>query len=62
MANEKEKAISDYLERRKEEAKKYFQDQVDSALSEISTLSRQLKAAKKRLLDLEYEEPESLDI
>lgn len=58
----KEEAISNFIERKKEEAKKVFQSQVDAALSEISTLSNQLKTAKKRLLELKYKEPEQLDI
>lgn len=61
MQNEKEKAVSMYLLRRREDAQKAFQAQVSSVLSEISELSRRLTEAKKRLLKLEYEEPESLD-
>lgn len=61
MGNEKKEAISNYLEQRKEEAKKTFQSQVNSALNEISTLSKQLKSAKERLLKLEYIEPEAIE-
>lgn len=62
MDDQKDTAIADYEERRVKEAERIFQGQVDSALSEISTLSNQLKAAKKRLLELEYKKPEPLDL
>jgi len=62
MENEKEKAVSMYLESRREDAQKAFQAQVNAILSDISELSRRLKEAKGRLLKLEYNEPEPLDI
>ena len=40
MENEKEKAVSMYLERRRKDAQEAFQGQVSAALSEISELSR----------------------
>ena len=62
MSTEKENAIADFQGRRVEQAKKDFQCEVDGILRKISTLSHSLSAAKKRLLDLNYTEPESLDV
>ncbi len=61
MNEEKLQAMNDFLERRKEIAKENFQKKVDAALTNISSLSQQLKKAKKAFSEINYEEPETID-
>jgi len=54
----KEQAIAKFQEDKIQNAKDVFQGEVNSILREITEYSHQLSIAKKRLLDLEYKEPE----
>lgn len=62
MSTEKENAVLEYAADRKKEAFRDFQQRVNNILNEISALSHRLKAAKKCFSELEYEEPEKLDL
>ena len=55
-------ALKELEEERKEEAEQSFKDEVKRCLRDIAAASEDLRVAKKRLTELNYEEPEKIVI